>query len=95
MDRSAIQSLSEEELDEAVKAEVLRAKPNFEFSDSAFCPTQYWEDCGPLIELFRMDVGPHNGGWLAYCNKNQSIDAEGNTAKIAICRAILISYSDK
>ncbi|GAD62040.1 hypothetical protein PA6_009_00450 [Aquipseudomonas alcaligenes NBRC 14159] len=48
-----------------------------------------WSDGGPLIERFRIDLGPHQLGWLAYAQLRQGESCEGPTPLIACCRAIV------
>jgi hypothetical protein len=81
--------VTNEEIDAEVLAAVLRFKPGWLPDDDAFCPTEYWSDCGPLIDLFDIDVGPHNGQWMAYCRLDMGKNAVAENAKLAICQAVL------
>lgn len=59
----------------------------------AFNPSKSWKDCGPLIEKFR--VGIEQGGQQVYAYlESLGLDGSfGNTAMIAVCRAIVSKNS--
>lgn len=81
--------MTNEELDSAVLAAIHKENPNWLPEDDVFCPTEYWADCGPLIDMFEIDVGPHNLQWMAYCRSNVARSAVEQTAKRAICMAVV------
>lgn len=82
--------MTNEDIDVEVLAAVQRLKTDWLPDDDAFCPTEYWADCGPLIDMFDIDVGPHNGQWMAYCRLDQGKYAIAENAKLAICKAVLL-----
>lgn len=45
-----------------------------------------WALCGPLVEKHGLDVRRHNGAW--YCLSDR-LEPDGDTAMIAICRAVV------
>ncbi len=81
--------MTNEELDAAVLESVRKEIHGWLPEDDAFCPTEYWSDCGPLVDMFDIDIGPHNGRWMAYCRLDVARSSVQDTAKRAICMAVV------
>jgi hypothetical protein len=81
--------------DEDIDFEVLRLTksrfPSWLSDDDEFSPTTSWLDCGPLIEMFEMDVGPDYHRWRAWCfrEQGQHLGVVSDNLKTAICLAII------
>lgn len=88
--RKEIERMSDEDLDAAVLSAMRRAYPEWGPEDDAFAPTEYWSDCGPLIELFSIDVARHNGKWRAHCHLWADLYAIETTPRRAICAAVVL-----
>ena len=73
--------MTNEELDAAVLESVRKEIHGWLPEDDAFCPTEYWSDCGPLVDMFDIDIGPHNGRWMAYCRLDVARSSVQYTAK--------------
>lgn len=60
-----------------------------------YAPSTNWEECGPLIDKYKPDVGPFNGAISAYLN-NRLFDSgplysgHGETYLVAACRVIVL-----
>ena len=88
--------MTNEDIDAATLSAVKKRFPEWEPEDDAFSPTEYWQDCGPLIILFEVDIGPHTGGkWMAYCFKDPANSVISDGTKTAICLAIIRNGEQK
>lgn len=62
-----------------------------DFDGQRFAPSTNWVQAGPLLEAQQIGCGPIRGGWVAHPRRNNSPTdwLVGETALIAICRAIV------
>ena len=59
-----------------------------------YSPSSRWDDCGPLIEKYKITVGyhslPNHDEWRAKINDGGVLSiSKGKTPQEAICRAII------
>ena len=80
--------MTDEELDARTLAAIRSLKPGWLPPDDEFAPTISWDDCGPLIGMFKVDLGPDTRGWGAYCEIDPGYLVYEHTPQRAICAAV-------